>query len=97
MKFTNKGNIWQPDGHWFFEETADGEEIHIANATSDEVYEVLEHKSNGEVSLNTPSAHKSSQLWIQGEQNDDGYFTLKAKDYDRLLTATSNGFKTEGK
>ena len=40
---------------------------------------------------------KSEQLWRKGEQNDEGYFTLKKFESNQVLTAVSgNSLEIKG-
>ena len=83
-KLTNKANLWvSSDGSWKFEEKWGGL-ICIKNTLENKV---LEPTEDG-VILNVYNYYyKDEQLWIKGEENNEGYFTLKHYESNKYLTA----------
>ena len=81
-KLTNKANLWVSDGSWKFEEKWGGL-ICIKNTLENKVLETTEDG----VILNFFDYNNDGQLWIKGEENNEGYFTLKHSESTKYLTA----------
>ena len=80
-KLTNKANLWVSDDSWKFE-VKWGELICIKNTQENKVLETTEDG----VILGVFD-YDNGQLWIKGEENNEGYFTLKHYESDKYLTA----------
>ena len=80
-KLINKANLWVSDGSWKFEEK--GGLICIKNILENKVLETTEDG----VILDFFDYNNDGQLWMKGEENNEGYFTLKHYESDKYLTA----------
>ena len=83
-KLTNKANLWVSDGSWKFEEKW-GTLIAIKNILENKFLETTEDG----VILGVFDYNSYGQLWIRGEENNEGYFTLKHYESDKYLIAVS--------
>ena len=81
-RLTNKANLWVSDGSWKFEEKW-GTLIAIKNILENKFLETTEDG----VILGVFDYNSYGQLWIRGEENNEGYFTLKHYESDKYLTA----------
>ena len=81
-KLTNKANLWASDGSWKFEEKW-GTLIAIKNILENKFLETTEDG----VILGVFDYNSYRQLWIKGEESNEGYFTLKHYESDKYLTA----------
>ena len=80
-KLTNKANLWVSDGSWKFEEKLGL--ICIRNTIENKVLETTEDG----VLLGVFDYNNDGQFWIKGEENNEGYFTLKHFESTKYLTA----------
>ena len=80
-KLTNKANLWVSDGSWKFEEKLGL--IYIRNTIENKVLETTEDG----VLLGVFDYNNDGQFWIKGEENKEGYFTLKHFESTKYLTA----------
>jgi hypothetical protein len=82
----DKGNKWQCNVNWLFENSNDGKLIYIRN-----------EDSNKTLTLSVPTGYmcgeeifeegNSDQLWIQGNATIEGYFTLQSYGLKQFLRA----------
>ena len=82
LKLTNKANLWVSDGSWTFVE--EGGMILIKDSLENKVLGITE---NGKLILDFFDDNDYGQLWMKGEENNEGYFTLKHYESDKYLTA----------
>ena len=81
----NKASLWQSNATWTFEDF-NGTLIRIKNNTANKF---LGTQIDGQV-VRQRLDNKLGQLWIQGEADTDGYYTLEnSKSQNLMLTAIS--------
>ena len=97
----NKADLLKstPTDEWIFDDNLDKTKVYIKKTS--ESNRVL-CANNCKVEFETKVQTKAEHLWIKGEENDEGYFTLKnsggSPNFGRFLTATSTGdFGLKGK
>ena len=75
----DKGNVWQSNVNWIFENSNDGKSIYIKNEHSNRV--LTADDTSGSFYTNVMEEifeeGNSNQLWIQGNATTEGFFTLK--------------------
>ena len=84
-KLENKAGLWKSVDSWSFK-TKNDDLISIENTSKTKV---LEATSDGKVIEEAFVEGKADQLWIKGEPDADGYFTLKHSGVPKFLTAIS--------
>ena len=91
----NKAEIWESTDAWNLIPNNEGTLFYITN-TSDN--DLVLARSNDEVIPKVKSLDDDNkQLWIKGEDDPDGFFTLENVDSAKVLTATSaSDLKTKG-
>ena len=85
----DKGNLWQSNDNWSFENGNDGKLIYIKNENSSRFltandtlglfYTIVMEESFKE--------GNSNQLWIQGNATTEGFFTLQNYGLKQFLSA----------
>ena len=83
---TNRGNIWKSNDQWNFGNKTDL--IHIIENTSKS--KVLGTTSTGEVIEEDFDGNRTEQLWVKGEPNNEGYFTVTTSESKLLFSANSS-------
>ena len=81
----NKAGLWKSVDKWVFN-IGDDDLIYIENTSKTKV---LEATSDGKVIEEAFVEGKADQLWMKGEPDADGYFTLKNSGVPKFLTAIS--------
>ena len=90
----NKADNWEAADAWNLIPNEEGTMYFISNTSDND--QVLA-RSNNEVIPKLKSLHDDNQLWIKGEVDDDGYFTLETVDSAKVLTVTSaSNLETQG-
>ena len=84
-KLENKEGVWKSDVLSIFKTKGDNL-ISIENTSKTKV---LEATSDGKVIEEAFVEGKADQLWIKGEPDADGYFTLTNSGVPKFLTAIS--------
>lgn len=94
-KLINKANIWSSDDDYKI--TPNGSFYLIENISSNKKKVLrITRKNNFEEKKFVEG--KDGQLWIKGEPNDEGYFTLEGSKSSKVLTAVSEDeMKMKGK
>ena len=87
----NMGNNWQSIDEWKLK--AEGEMFYIENSSNNKV---LGATIDGKVVEEDFVGGKGEQLWSKHVINNDGIFTLKNSEAQKLLTANPNGLKIRG-
>ena len=87
----NMGNNWQSIDEWKLK--PEGEMFYIENSSNNKV---LGATIDGEVVEEDFVGGKSEQLWSKHVIDNDGNFTLKNFEAQKLLTANPNGLKIRG-
>ena len=87
LKLRNKANLWVSDASWKLEEKEGL--ICIKNTLENKVLGATEDVLEVQVTLELFSDGSNGQLWMKGEENNEGYFTLKHSDSAKYLTAVS--------
>ena len=87
----NMGNNWQSIDEWKLK--AEGEMFYIENSSNNKV---LGATIDGKVVEEDFVGGKGEQLWSKHIINNDGNFTLKNSEAQKLLTANPNGLKIRG-
>ena len=89
----NKADIWESTDAWNLLPNEEGTMYYIASDNN----QVLA-RSNNEVIPKLKSLHDDDkQLWMKGEDDADGFFTLENKDSLKFLTVTSaSDLETKG-
>ena len=85
-RLSNRGNIWNSNDQWNFGNKTDL--IHIIENTSKS--KVLGTTSDGEVIEEDFDGNRTEQLWVKGEPNNEGYFTVTTSESKLLLSAISS-------
>ncbi len=80
---TNRGNIWKSNDQWNFGNNPNLS--HIIENTSKS--KVLGTTSDGEVIEEEFDGNGTEQLWVKGEPNNEGYFTITTFESKLLLSA----------
>ena len=85
----DKGNVWQSNVNWIFENSNDGKSIYIKNEHSNRV--LTADDTSGSFYTNVMEEifeeGNSNQLWIQGNATTEGFFTLKNYGLKKFLRA----------
>ena len=90
----NKADIWESTDAWNLIPNEEGTMYFITNTSDNDL--VLARSNNG-VIPKLKSLHDDKQLWIKGEDDADGFFTLENVDSAKFLTATSaSDLETKG-
>ena len=84
-KLENKAGLWKSVDSWSFK-TKNDDLISIENTSKTKV---LEATSDSKVIEEAFVEGKADQLWIKGEPDADGFFTLKNSVVPKFLTAIS--------
>ena len=88
----NKADIWESTDAWNLLPNEEGTMYYIASDNN----QVLA-RSNNEVIPKVKSLNDDKQLWVKGEDDVDGFFTLENVDSAKVLTATSaSDLETKG-
>ena len=58
---------------------------------------VLEVINDDTVKIKESDDAKPNQLWIKGDNDNNGYFTLKSSESQNFLTSDGTGLKMRGK
>ena len=87
----NMGNNWQSIDEWKLK--AEGEMFYIENSSNNKV---LGATIDDKVVEEDFVGGKGEQLWSKHVINNDGNFTLKNSEAQKLLTANPNGLKIRG-
>ena len=87
----NMGNNWQSIDEWKLK--AEGEMFYIENTLNNKV---LGATIDDKVVEEDVVVGKVEQLWSKQVINNDGNFTLRNCEAQKLLTANSNGLKIRG-
>ena len=88
----NKADNWEAADAWNLIPNEEGTMFYITNA-SDQVLAT----SNNQVIPKLKSLNDDKQLWIKGEDDADGFFTLVNVDSAKVLTVTSaSDLETKG-
>ena len=82
----NKGAFWKSDDAWNFK-TQD-ETVYIENASTAKVLGV--ETITDRVFHEVFDENNNSQMWLKGEESEDGFFTLTNPSSKKFLTATSS-------
>ena len=85
------GNNWQSIDEWKLK--PEGEMFYIENSSNNKV---LGATIDGKVVEEDFVGGKGEQLWSKHVINNDGNFTLKIFEAQKLLTANPNGLKIRG-
>ena len=85
-RLMNKADIWEANDEWNLIPNEEGTKYFITNTSKND--QVLA-RSNNEVIPKLKSLLDDKQLWIRGEDDADGFFTLENVDSAKFLTATS--------
>ena len=85
------GNNWQSIDEWKLK--AEGEMFYIENCSNNKV---LGATIDDKVVEEDFVGGKGEQLWSKHVINNDGNFTLKNSEAQKLLTANPNGLKIRG-
>ena len=100
-KLINKADLLKSTltDEWISDDNPDWTKIYIKNISDNNKVLAV---NNGEVMLEKKEKLKAEHLWIKGEENAEGYFTLKnsggSPNFGKFLTATSAGdFELKGK
>ena len=92
-KLENKAGLWKSVDSWSFK-TKNDDLISIENTSKTKV---LEATSDSKVIEEAFVEGKADQLWIKGEPDADGYFTLTNSETEKVLTAiSSDAFEFKG-
>ena len=94
-RLMNKAEVWESTDAWNLIPNNEGTLFYITN-TSDN--DLVLARSNDEVIPKVKSLDDDNkQLWIKGEDDPDGFFTLENVDSAKVLTATSaSDLRTKG-
>ena len=82
----NKGAFWKSDEAWNFK-TQD-KTVYIENASTTKVLGV--EPITDRVFHEVFDENNDDQMWLKGEESDEGFFTLTNPSSKKLLTATSS-------
>jgi hypothetical protein len=82
----NGGNFWKSRDKWNFEEIAD-KMVLLKNVTKEKVLGIQEEEKAPNFQDRVQNDDK--QIWIKGDENSKGYFTLTSRSSNMVLTATS--------
>ena len=85
------GNNWQSIDEWKLK--AEGEMFYIEKSSNNKV---LGATIDGKVVEEDFVGGKGEQLWSKHVINNDGNFTLKNSEAQKLLTANPNGLEVKG-
>ena len=85
----DKGNVWQSNVNWIFENSNDGKLIYIKNEHSNRFLTADDTSGSFYTSVMEEIFEEgnSNQLWIQGNATTEGFFTLKNYGLKKFLTA----------
>ena len=81
----NGGNFWKSTDTWNFQEIADNRVL-LKNVTKEKILGIKEEEKDVYQDL---VQNDDKQIWIKGEENSKGYFTLTNLSSNMILTATS--------
>ena len=88
----NKSNIWTSDDEWIIKNQ--GKLVYIQNISK---LKALATTYDGKVIEEEFTEEKFGQLWIKGEPNNEGYFTLRNPQSKKVMTAISaTGLEMKG-
>lgn len=90
----NKAKIWESTDAWNLIPNNEGTLYYITNTSDNDLVLVW---SNDEVIPKVKSLNDDKQLWMKGEDDADGFFTLENVYSLKVLTATSaSDLETKG-
>ena len=81
----NGWNFWKSTDTWNFVEIAD-KRVLLKNVTKDRILGIQKEEKTTYQDL---VQNDDKQIWVKGEENSKGYFTLTNLSSNMILTATS--------
>ena len=85
----DKGNLWQSNDNWIFENGNDGKLIYIKNENSNRFLTANDAYGSFYIKVMEENFQEgnSNQLWIQGNATTEGFFTLQNYGFKKFLSA----------